>query len=83
MKGIRAGSFLALLLCGLAVAFVFPRPEIQVREIGESWVRIADAMGIQNMVTAVYLGPRMLDTWIEVMVVVLTVHGMKFLREKI
>jgi len=33
-------------------------------------------------VTAVYLGPRVLDTLLEVMVVVLTVFGMKFIRGK-
>lgn len=82
MKTIQIGSFVALLLCGIALFILLPQPTIQVREIGESWVRIAGAMGIQNMVTAVYLGPRIFDTFIEVMVVVLTVYGMKFISER-
>lgn len=82
MKNIRILSFITLLICGVAILFLFPAPEMHIREIGESWVRIADAMGIQNMVTAVYLGPRIFDTFVEVMVVVLTVYGMKYVRER-
>ena len=83
MKHIRTGSIILLLLCGAAIYLVFPQPENLAREVESSWVCIAGQMGIQNMVTAVYLGPRMFDTFIEVMVVVLTVCGMKFLRERI
>ncbi len=82
MKGIRILTIIVLLLCGMASYWVFPHPEIQPRNVETSWVRIAGRMGIQNMVTAVYLGPRIMDTFIEVMVVVLTVVGMKFLRER-
>ncbi len=83
MKPIQVFSVILLLLCGAAIYLLFPRPEVQVREIDISWVRIAGQMGIQNMVAAVYLGPRIFDTLIEVMVVVLTVCGMKYLRERI
>jgi len=83
MKRIQIVSLILLLLCGTTILFLFPQPENQVREVGDSWVRIAQQMGIQNMVTAVYLGPRVFDTFIEVMVVVLTVYGMKFVREHI
>ena len=83
MKRITFCSILVLTLCGVAIFLVLPQPELQTREVGASWVRIAEQMGIQNMVTAVYLGPRMFDTFIEVMVVVLTVYGMKFVRERI
>ncbi len=83
MRGIQVSSIILLVLCGAAVFFILPIPELQVREVSTSWVRIAGQMGIQNMVTAVYLGPRVFDTFIEVMVVVLTVYGMKFVRERI
>lgn len=39
-------------------------------------------MNIKNIVTAIYLGPRLFDTFLEVMVVVLTVFGMRFIRSK-
>ena len=81
MNAIRGLSLLALLVIGLAVWQVLPRPEAHARPVETSWVRVTEQMGIQNMVTAVYLGPRVLDTVIEVMVVVLTVYGMKYLRE--
>ena len=81
MKSIRIWTLLGLLLCGLAVQWALPRPEVHARDIDASWVRMAGEMGIQNMVTAVYLGPRIFDTLIEVMVVVLTVYGMKYVRE--
>ena len=83
MKSIQIWSFITLLTCGFASLFLLPAPEVHIREIGASWVQIADAMGIQNMVTAVYLGPRIFDTFVEVMVVVLTVYGMKYIRERI
>ncbi len=83
MKRIQVSSMILLLLCGAAIFLVLPPPENLVREVDASWVRIAGQMGVQNMVTAVYLGPRIVDTFIEVMVVVLTVCGMKFLRERI
>ncbi len=43
---------------------------------------IARQLNIRNMVTTVYLGPRIFDTFLEVMVVILTVFGMKFIRTK-
>lgn len=82
MKRIQILSVLLLLFCAIAIFRVFPQPENHVREVDTSWVRIAGHMGIQNMVTAVYLGPRIFDTLIEVMVVVLTVYGIKFMREE-
>lgn len=39
-------------------------------------------MNAKNIVTAIYLGPRIFDTFLEVMVVILTVFGMKFIRNK-
>ena len=43
----------------------------------------AEAFGIRNMVTVVYLGPRVMDTFLEVMVVVLTVFGVKAVRGRV
>jgi len=82
-NGIPVLSLLLLLLVGVAVFRILPRPAIQLRPVETSWVRVTEQMGIQNMVTAVYLGPRMMDTLIEVMVVVLTVYGMKHLRGRV
>jgi multisubunit Na+/H+ antiporter MnhB subunit len=81
MKPLQVFSLILLLSCGSAVFILFPRPENHNRDISATWVPMATQMGIQNMVTAVYLGPRVFDTFIEVMVVVLTVYGMKFVRE--
>jgi|GEM_PF-1681433 len=41
---------------------------------------ITGEFGIRNMVSSVYLGPRVMDTFIEVMVVVLTVFGVRTVR---
>ena len=82
MKTMHWLTIIILALCAAAIFLLLPYPESQIREVGASWVRIAGQMGIQNMVTAVYLGPRVFDTFIEVMVVVLTVYGIKYVREK-
>lgn len=81
MKRIQRLSLILLLLCGSTAYFSLPHPESRAREVDASWVRVAHRMGIQNMVTAVYLGPRVFDTFVEVMVVILTVYGMKFVRD--
>ncbi len=44
---------------------------------------MTETMNIRNIVTAVYLGPRLFDTFLEILVVVMTVFGMRFIREKI
>ncbi len=82
MKMMHWLTIILLSMCAIAIFFLLPHPETYIREVGASWVRIAGQMGIQNMVTAVYLGPRVFDTFIEVMVVVLTVYGIKYVREK-
>lgn len=46
------------------------------------FAELARHMNIRNLVATVYLGPRILDTFLEVMVVVLAVYGMKFVREE-
>ena len=54
--------------------------EIVFHEEIVDYVAIARAMNIRNLVSVIYLGPRIFDTMIEVLVVVLTVYGMTFLR---
>jgi multisubunit Na+/H+ antiporter MnhB subunit len=44
---------------------------------------MTEVMNIRNIVTAIYLGPRLFDTFLEVIVVVLTVFGIRFIRDKI
>lgn len=43
---------------------------------------LARRMNIRNLVSTIYLGPRILDTFLEVMVVVLAVFGMNVVREE-
>jgi multisubunit Na+/H+ antiporter MnhB subunit len=43
---------------------------------------MTEVMNIRNIVTAIYLGPRLFDTFLEVIVVVLTVFGIRFIRDK-
>lgn len=45
-------------------------------------IETAEYMNIKNLVTTVYLGPRIFDTFLEVMVVILTVFGVKKLRSE-
>ena len=43
-------------------------------------ITIAREMNINNLVTVIYLGPRVFDTMLEVMVVLLTVYGIKYVH---
>lgn len=81
MKTLQVVAIGLLVLVG-AAALLLPHPELYSRNIGVTWVVVARHMGINNMVSAVYLGPRAMDTLIEAMVVVLTVFGMKYIRDK-
>ncbi len=47
----------------------------------EKVIELAQKMNIKNLVTVVYLGPRIFDTMLEVLVVVLTVIGIKTIKE--
>ncbi len=47
----------------------------------EKIIELAEMMNIKNLVTVVYLGPRIFDTMLEVLVVVLTVIGIKSIKE--
>lgn len=72
----------AVLLAGLGSLIffleepVFFRTEKQI----ERYIEIARNLNIRNVVSAIYLGPRLIDTVIEVLLVVATVFGMLFIR---
>lgn len=53
---------------------------IERGEMVEELAAVAEQVRITNVVTLVYLGPRIFDTFLEVIVVVLTVFGIKSLR---
>jgi multisubunit Na+/H+ antiporter MnhB subunit len=55
---------------------------VVVRGETAGWAEIARTAGIRNLVTLIYLGPRMVDTVFEVMVVVLAVVGMRHITEE-
>ncbi len=74
----------ALLLAGI-LAFVFfgwDAPKTAPHETVEGVAQIAQRLNIRNLVSAIYLGPRAADTFLEVMVVTLAVVGMRFAREE-
>ncbi len=68
---IAAFGYMTIWLTGVEIVF---------HEEIIDYVAIARAMNIRNLVSVIYLGPRIFDTMIEVLVVVLTVYGMTFLR---
>jgi len=65
--------YISLYLARIELVFHEEMPEIEV---------IARQLNMRNMVTTVLLGPRIFDTFLEVMVVILSVFGMKFIRAK-
>lgn len=79
LKWLTLGCLAVLLLCGLGRGTVSPATGGQA--LIADFVAMAQTMNIRNMVSAVYLGPRLGDTLLEVMVVVLAVYGVKFVRE--
>jgi multisubunit Na+/H+ antiporter MnhB subunit len=74
----------AILLCaiGAAAVFAYPGEFAGGRGSIDDYVAIAKQLNIRNLVSTIYLGPRLLDTALEVGVVVLTVLGMIYLRER-
>ncbi len=69
-------TFVLLLAMGAFVALRVPSLQHVVHRDVESFQDLTRNLGIQNMVTAVYLGPRAVDTLLEVLVVLLSVFGM-------
>ncbi len=68
-----------LFLCGWGRGTVVPA--MNRHAVITDFTEMTQLMNIGNMVSAIYLGPRLGDTLLEVMVVVLAVYGMKFVRE--
>jgi multisubunit Na+/H+ antiporter MnhB subunit len=70
----------------LAAMFVYFRiytdPGQFVKAETSDYIALARSMNIKNMVTAVYLGPRLFDTFVEALVVVATAFSMRYLWGK-
>lgn len=83
MKRLSFKILTAAVVGGLAVfaRYVAPLPAVVFHVEVAEYVELAVDLNIRNMVTAVYLGPRVLDTLLEALVVVLAVQGMFFVRE--
>lgn len=75
----KAAAVLLGISLVLVIILVPPLETVPVSE-AETVRETAQAYGIRNMVSAVYLGPRAADTFLEVLVVVLTVFGIKAVR---
>lgn len=72
----------AILTALLAVGFSGAIPlTLRFHEEVSEFAEMARALNVRNLVSAIYLGPRVADTFLEVMVVVLAVVGMRFIRE--
>lgn len=73
----------ALMLVIFGVFFVITSQSIHtsVNELREHALMVSLDYNIQNLVSVVYLGPRMFDTLLEVLVVVLTVYGIRAIGE--
>ncbi len=67
-----------LLIGTLAYIYLVASPLEIISHAVQEHVDVATAdYGIRNMVTTIYLGPRVFDTFLEVLVVVLTVFGVR------
>lgn len=76
------GSVTAVLLAAtwFLVAQWIPDMQVALSPAITDFEVLAERMNVRNLVAVVYLGPRVLDTFLEVNVVILTVFGMKFIR---
>ncbi len=83
MRRKALAALAAGVLIALAAAALGPVLPVTLRfhEEVDDFAAMARALNMRNMVAAVYLGPRIADTFLEVMVVVLAVAGMRFIRE--
>ncbi len=67
----------------LCIMFAYFRMSIDpsqfVKADSGDYIELARSINIKNMVTAVYLGPRLFDTFIEALVVVATAFSMRYL----
>lgn len=85
----RHGRILGNILIALCILTIGVFGVIRFREFPSAdekdktpYIRIAEEMNIRNLVSLVYLGPRAVDTAVEVLVVVLTVFGIQYLGKK-
>ena len=76
-----ATAALALFILGFALLGPAGITVVFHEEV-EDFAEMAKWLNIRNLVSTIYLGPRLFDTFLEVMVVVLAVFGMKYIREE-
>ncbi len=72
-------------LCLGAAAFALwglPATEVVEHATAKGAAEIAARLNIRNLVSVIYLGPRAVDTFLEVLVVTLAVIGMQFVGER-
>lgn len=84
MNGICSRAVTAVLVAGLvllAIRTAPPEPPHRDHATTEV-ISLAHRWNIRNLVTAIYLGPRAADTFLEVMVVTLAVIGLRHLGER-
>ncbi|MCX7819563.1 MAG: hypothetical protein N2652_10235 [Kiritimatiellae bacterium] len=83
MNGARTRTITAALVVGLALlAWRAAPPDVAPPAHATAEVAaLARRWNIRNLVTAIYLGPRAADTFLEVMVVTLAVVGLRALGE--
>lgn len=81
--GFQALTACTLAALGVAVLFLTPPLQLVFHEEVESFRLLTREFGIRNMVTTVYLGPRMIDTVLEVFVVLLAVFGLQNMGEQL
>jgi multisubunit Na+/H+ antiporter MnhB subunit len=78
----RHGLVLAIVFSLLFVYYVlFQAKDFVIMHRHEDWHTLTQSLGIRNMVSTVYLGPRLVDTLNEVLVVTLTVMGIRVLAK--
>jgi len=84
VRKVRFHALVAAVVAALGAYLWLRGPEWSVtfHEETAEFAELARAAGIRNMVSLVYLGPRMADTVLEVMVVVFAVYGMKYVAEE-
>ncbi len=84
MKGARTRAATAALAVGLAGLVLCAMPPTPPRheDATADILPLARRWNIRNLVTAIYLGPRAADTFLEVMVVTLAVIGLRHLGEQ-
>lgn len=82
MKGARTRAATAALAVGLAGLVLCATPPPRHEDATADILPLARRWNIRNLVTAIYLGPRAADTFLEVMVVTLAVIGLRHLGEQ-